>query len=143
MSLQIEWQYLQSTVPGVGSLMGPIEDYLREAFFPELFRGGEVSTNLREILGHNVKRGGLGIPDPRLSAERAYNTSKAASEVLVGSLLGGTNLNYVAHKGCVRRDRADGRKQKELAEKAVHLRRYKQADGAGLNQLWRATENGA
>ena len=28
MSLQIEWQYLQRTVPGVGSLMNPIEDAL-------------------------------------------------------------------------------------------------------------------
>ena len=39
MSLQLEWKYLQITVPGVGSLMGPIEDTQREAFFPELFGG--------------------------------------------------------------------------------------------------------
>ena len=43
-----------------------------------------VSDDLREILGHSAKHRGLGIPDPRLSAECAYNTSKAASEVLVG-----------------------------------------------------------
>ena len=30
MSLQLEWQYLQRTVPGVGTLMGPIEEALRE-----------------------------------------------------------------------------------------------------------------
>ena len=77
MSINIEWQYLQRTVPGVGFLMGPIEDALRKAFLLELFRGEEVSADLREILG-------LGIPDPRMLAERAYNTSKAASEVLVG-----------------------------------------------------------
>ena len=46
-SLQIEWQYLQRTVPEVGSLMGPIEDDLREAFLPALFGGEEVSANLR------------------------------------------------------------------------------------------------
>ena len=34
MSLQFEWQYLQRTVPGVGTLMGPIEEALREKFFP-------------------------------------------------------------------------------------------------------------
>ena len=33
MSLQLEWQYLQRTKPGVGSMMVPIEDALREAFF--------------------------------------------------------------------------------------------------------------
>ena len=98
--------------PGVGSLMGPIEDALREAFFPANFEMEDVSADLIEILGHSVKRGGLGIPDPRMLEERVYNTSKAASEVLVCSLLGGTDLNYVAHKGCVRRSSADGRKQR-------------------------------
>ena len=43
MLLQLEWQYLQRTVPGVGTLMGPIEEALRENFFPALFEGG-VST---------------------------------------------------------------------------------------------------
>ena len=47
MLLQIEWQYLQRTVPGVGSLMGPIEDSLREALFHESFGGEDVRTNLR------------------------------------------------------------------------------------------------
>ena len=40
MSLQAEWQYLQRTVPRVGTLMGPIEEAQREKFFPSLF-GGE------------------------------------------------------------------------------------------------------
>ena len=65
MSLQLKWQYLQRTVPGVASLMVPIEDALRQAFFPVLFGGEEVSPDLREILGHSVKRVGLGIPYPR------------------------------------------------------------------------------
>ena len=39
MSLQLEWQYLQRTVPGVGTMMGPIEEALREKFFPLLFGG--------------------------------------------------------------------------------------------------------
>ena len=64
--------------------MGLIEDSLREAFFPELFGREEVKSDLKEILGHIMKRGGLGITDPQLPTERAYNTSKAAGEVLVG-----------------------------------------------------------
>ena len=86
MSLQLEWQYLQRTVPGVGTLMGPIEEALREKIFPSLFGGEEIDANFRKILGHGVKHGGLGIPDPRLSAECAYNTSKAAIRELVDSL---------------------------------------------------------
>ena len=40
MSLQLEWQYLQRNVPGVGTLMGPIEDALRENP-PPLAIGGD------------------------------------------------------------------------------------------------------
>ena len=115
--------------------MGPIEDSLRETLCPALFVGEEVSSDLREILGHSVKRGGLGIPEPRLSVERVYNTSKAASKVLVGSLLGGTDLNCVVHKGCIRRDSPAGQNQRGLAENAVLSRRKDLEDGAGLNRL--------
>ena len=40
MLLQSECQYLQRTVPGVGTLMGPIEESIRDKFFPSLFGGG-------------------------------------------------------------------------------------------------------
>ena len=89
-----------------------------------------------------MKRGGLGIPDPWLSAECEYNTFKAAIKVLVGSLLGGTYLNYVSHKGYVCRERVDRRKHQELAEKAVLTRRKDLAGGEKLNLLYRATDNG-
>ena len=45
--LQLEWQYLQRTVPGISSMMGTIEDALREAFFLALFGGEEVSADPR------------------------------------------------------------------------------------------------
>ena len=100
------------------------------------------SADLREILGHSVKHRGRSIPDPWLLAKCAYSTSKVASEILVGSLLGGNDLKYVAHKGCVRRASADGKNQQEIAEKAVLSRRKELTDGAGLNRLQRATEKG-
>ena len=49
--------------------MGPIEEALREKFFPSLFGGEEITAEFRKILGHSVTHGGLGIPDPWLSAE--------------------------------------------------------------------------
>ena len=103
MLLQSEWKYLQRTVPIVGTLMGPMEEALREKFFPAIFGGEEITAKFRKILGHIVKHGGLGIPDQRLSAECAYNTSKTASRELVDSLLGGSILNYVGHRACVRK----------------------------------------
>ena len=83
--------------------MGPIEEALREKFSPLLFGGEEITADFRKILGHSVKHGGLGIPEPRLSAESAYNTSKAASRELIDSILGGSVLNYVGHRACVRK----------------------------------------
>ena len=103
MSLQLEWQYLQGTVPGVGTLMGPIEEALREKFFPSLFGGEKINADFWQILGHSVKHGGLGIPEPRSSAESAYKTSKAANRELVDSILGGSGLKYVGHRECVRK----------------------------------------
>ena len=60
-------------------MMGHIEESLREKFFPALFREEEINTDFQKILGHIVKHGCLGILDPWLSAESAYNTSKTAS----------------------------------------------------------------
>eukprot|EP00957_Ditylum_brightwellii_P179795 13696255-Ditylum_brightwellii.AAC.1 len=79
MSLQHKWQYLQSTVPGVGQHMGPIEEALRRHFFPALFGEldpGEMAEE-RELWGHSMKRAGLGVPDPTSMAEHCYATSRA------------------------------------------------------------------
>ena len=111
----------------------------RKAFFPALFGGEEVITNLRQILGHSVKLSGLGIPDPWLSVEHADNTFKSASEVLVDLLLGGTDLNYVVHKGCVRRASTEERNQHNFPETAALTRRKELAEEAGLNYRHRAT----
>ena len=77
--MQIKWQYLQRTVPGVGTLIGPIGEALRENISPALFGGEEINAEFWKILGLSVKHGRLGIPDPQLSVESAYNTSKADS----------------------------------------------------------------
>ena len=103
MLLQLEWHYLQRTVPGVGTLMCPIEEALREKIFPTLFGGEEINADFRKILGHSVKHGG----------------SKAASGELVDSLLGGSSLNYVGDRACVRKASLAARRAKihvELGE---------------------------
>ena len=143
MLLQLEWQYLQGTVPGVGNLVGPIEETLREKFFPSLFGGEEITADFRKILGHSVKHGGLGIPEPRLSAESAYNTSNAASRELVDSLLGGSVLNYVGHRAYVRKVGQTVQLRKKSVEIAEILKRQEQAGGQEKNRLHRATRYGA
>ena len=143
MLLQSEWQYLQRTVPGVGTLMGPIEEALREKNFPSLFGGEEIDANFRTILGHGVKHDGLGIPDPRMSAESAYNTSTDYSRELVDFILGGSVLNYVGHRACVRKVSQSARMSKHIVEMLLIFERQEQAGPKENNRLHRATRNGA
>ena len=143
MSLQLKWQYLQRTVSGVGTLMGPIEEALREKFFPVLFGGEEINVNFRKILGHSVKHGGLGIPVPRLSAESAYNTSNAASGELLDSLLGGSALYYAGYTAWVRKANLAARRAKMHVKLGELARRKELAGGQERNRFHSATRNGA
>ena len=123
--------------------MRPIEEALREKFFPALFGGKEITANFRKILGHSVKHGGLCIPDPRSSAECAYNNSKAASRELLDSLLGGSVLNYVGHRAGVRKASQTARSAKMHVELGELARQKDLARGQERNLLHRATRNGA
>ena len=123
MSLQSEWQYLERTVLEVGTLIGPIEEALREKFFPSLFGREEITSDFRKILGLGVNHGGLGVPDPRLSEESAYNTSKVASRELLDSLLGGSVLNYVGQRACICKASQTARLSKRSVELTEIFRR--------------------
>ena len=83
-----------------------------------------------------MKRGGIGITD-KGTKDHAHNTSKTASKVLVGSLLGGTDLNCVEHKACVCRLSADARKQQDYSEIEALTIRKELLVGAGFNRLRR------
>ena len=109
--------------------MGPIEEALRENFFPSLFGGEEITANFRKILVHGVKHGVLGIRDPRLSVESAYNTSKTAGREMVESLLGGSVLNYVGHRACVCKASQTARLSKRSVNIAEIFKRQEQAGG--------------
>ena len=98
--------------------MFPIDEALRETFFPALFGGEEVDADCRKIICHSVNPGGLGIPDPRLSEDSTYNTSKVARRELISSLLGGSYLNYLGHRYCVFRSSVGTRKEQKYLEMA-------------------------
>ena len=140
--MQLEWQYLQMTIPGVGTLIGPIEEALRKKFFPALFGEEEINSNFRKSLDHSVNHGGLGIPDPWLSAESSYNTSKVASGELVDILLVCSALNYVGHRACVRKAIIAARRAEMHVELGELARRKELAVGQESNRLHRETRNG-
>ena len=92
---------MQITVPRVVTLMDAIGEAIRDIFPPRYLVGEEINADFRKILGHSAKHGGLCIPDPQMSADSVYNTSKAARGELLESILGGSTLNYVSHRACV------------------------------------------
>ena len=124
-------------------MMGPIEVALREIFFPAIFREEEINTDFRKILGCSVMHVGLGMPEPRLSDESTYNTSKVDSEELVDSLLGGSTLNYIGHRACVRKASQTARQTNMSVELAESFKRQELAGGQDRNRLHRTTRNGA
>ena len=101
---------MHSNVFVIGILMVPIEEALRDTFVPAIFGEEDIDTGFRKIFSHSVNCGSLGIPDPRSSAYSAYNTYKASSKELIGSLLGGNALKYLGHRACVRRASTGARK---------------------------------
>ena len=113
MSLQLKWQYLQRTVPGVGALVDLIESALGKNFSQDLFVGEEVYENLQQMLIHRVNWVGVGIPDPKKLVEQDHATSEEVCKALVESLLGGANLNCIGHWSFVRKAIARARKTRE------------------------------
>ena len=78
-----------------------------------------------------------------MSAESAYTTSKAASRELVDFILGGSDLNYVGHRACVRQASLAARCENMHVELAELSRKMELAGGHGINHLHRTTRNGA
>eukprot|EP00957_Ditylum_brightwellii_P006099 461313-Ditylum_brightwellii.AAC.1 len=81
--------------------MGELETALWTVFIPALFKG-RSPDNMREILAHSVKGGGLGLLDPTKAAATSCAASTECCGELVESLLHRTELNYAAHWLCVR-----------------------------------------
>ena len=107
------------------------------------FGGEEINADFQKILGHSVKHCGLGIPDPWSSAECAYNTPKLSSRELVESLLGGSVLNYISHRACVRKASQTARHTKMSVHQAEVFRRQEQAGGQKKNRVHMETRNEA
>ena len=120
-SLQAEWQYLCRCVPGVGRHLAPVEDAIKTLLIPALLELplDHVQAELRTLLSHGVKAGGMNLRNPEEGADRLFEASKEASGILVASLRDRTPLDSVAHGTQVRGARAAACKDKAAMEKAA------------------------
>ena len=144
-SLQAEWSYLQRVVPGVGHLMEPIETALEEVFIPALFGDSTPDMeNIRVQLSLTVKKAGLGIPNPTLTAASQLETSRQITAPLQASLVEGTELNTAGYVAEATARRQSQRKERFKDEQADLDTLISEAPSKVEKQrLLRATKSGA
>jgi len=89
-SLQQEWLFVQRVVPGIRDAFTPIEEVIAEEFIPALV--GDPSANcrlLRRLMVLPGKRGGMGLPNPVLTADPSYSASVEVTQTLTQALTQG------------------------------------------------------
>ena len=120
-SLQSEWQYLSRCVPGVGVHLQPVEDAIRKHLIPALFQTtpDRVSDEMRLLLSHGVKQGGMNIRNPVAAADRLHEGSVEACAALVTSLTKDSRLDAQCHAQCVRQASTKARKERVDEEKVT------------------------
>jgi hypothetical protein len=113
-SLQSEWQYLSRCVPGVGKHLQPVEDAIREYLIPALFQTtpDKVSEDMRLLLSHGVKQGGMNIRNPVAAADRLNESSEEACAALVTSLTKDSRLDAQCHTQCMHQASTKARKER-------------------------------
>ena len=65
-SLQVEWQYLCRCVPGIGRHLAPVEEAIKTLLIPALLElpVDRVQAELRTLLLHGIKAGGMNLRNP-------------------------------------------------------------------------------
>jgi hypothetical protein len=93
-----------------------------------------ISPEMREILGHSVKKGGLGIRNPVDCAHILFGVSTEACKVLSTSLAEKSDFNLSEHKAAVRTASTTARKDRAEQELGVLETRWAEK---GLREKWR------
>jgi hypothetical protein len=79
--LSQRWTFVQRTMGGIGALFQPLEDVIRQRLIPALC--GRLVTDLeRRMLALPYRHGGLGIRNPVVTADNAYEASVRITQPL-------------------------------------------------------------
>ena len=104
----------------MGAAFAPIEETLREVFLPALFWGLTEGLPMKGNTRLLVKKAGLAIPDPVLTAPENWTASCVITGYLVSALRGQTTFRTADHTACLRGRRlAVRRKGVQRAEAAL------------------------
>ena len=81
-----KWTYFLRTIPGISSLLEPLEAVISSKFIPAL-TGRFISDDERALLALPIRLGGLGIVDPQTVSDFKFAASEKVTSPLVGLIL--------------------------------------------------------
>ena len=132
-------------IEGVGAHLQPVEDAIRAHLIPALFQTtpDKVPEDMRLLLTHGVKQGGMNIREPVEVAVRLHESSVEACEALVTSLTQDSRLDAQGHAQCVRQARTKVRKVRVEEETGTVETAVATARPAAKRRLERIGRTGA
>jgi hypothetical protein len=143
-SLQMEWQYLQRVLPDSSTSFAAVEDALATTFLPALLQEEAApDASFRELMALPVRRAGLGIPDPQLTAAGCHQASLESTGELTRTLRAGTDMDVQAHAAEATIHRRRIRKEKDKAEEAALQALCAAARPTAARRMNRSKETGA
>jgi len=85
--LSSRWIFLSLTILNISHLLEPVEVALQQDFIPALTGRHACSREERELLALQVRLGGLGIQNPAIVSESAFEASLKLTSPLVQAIL--------------------------------------------------------
>ena len=111
--LRSKWLYLTRTIPGVSTMLQPLEDVIRMEFIPVITGQPAPNDVVRALLALPVRLGGLAIIDPTKTADAEYESSIRVTAPLVALI--------VAHEKSL----GDCHAQQHSIRKEIHAEKRK------------------
>ena len=85
--LRGKWLYITRTVPGISSLLQPLEVKIRQSFLPIITGQPAPNDIMRALLSLPARVGGLSIIDPSTAADAEYAASVRLTAPLVALIV--------------------------------------------------------
>ena len=141
--LQQEWDFVQRVTLDISMELHPIEDTLRNVFFPALFKGPISQIPGRVVTGLPIQQDGIFLPYPPQTAISNWMVSCVIKGKLAAALLRTAEFWLGDHELLIRKGRDETRRRHaEDAETALVAARADSSTEDAL-QMGRITQMGA
>ena len=137
-SLQHEWTFIQRVIRDNGSSLPfqALEDLLGSTFIPSLL-GHDCSDLDRTLFSLPIKMGGLNIRIPTITAITTFDSSRAATRILVDSITCHSEFSLMDHIMTVSEARHQFNQIKYITDEQIWSSVFNQADPTHQRSLQR------